>query len=181
MSGLKLALQYSYPPFQLGLCGPQDEKTKKILADFVANKKIDEREIRKILEQFQGAYAYYELIARCNNIDDPFDERVVRAYWTGNQLLENVPIEEIKRMVQEDFNLSEKAAQIPEGSKPHHSFHVMIIGSVTGRIKFNHKLRALCRISWKKVGNKWMSFHWNHPCEILDEDGLDNLKKYTIQ
>lgn len=36
------------------------------------------------------SYIYYLIIAESNNIDDPFHLNVVKAYWIGNELLENV-------------------------------------------------------------------------------------------
>lgn len=112
------------------------------------------------MEKFQGAYSYYELIAKSNKIKDPLDEKVIKAYWIGNDLLEKVKTEDLRKMIARDFSkpglLSKKAAlkkakEIPEGSKPHHSFHALVIGSVTGRIKLRGKLIDLCRISWGKV------------------------------
>ncbi len=48
-------------------------------------------------------------------------------------------------------NAFKKSKEIPENSKPHHSSHVFVIGSVTGRINLKGKLLDLCRISWGKV------------------------------
>ncbi len=116
MSGLKLAVLYGIKPFLLGFCGPQGKKEKKILLDFLNHKKVSLKEVRKILEQFEGAYPYYQQIAKSKKIKDPFDERAVRAYWLTR-----------------------------------HIHHVMIVGSVTGRIKLVGKLRDLCRICWGQV------------------------------
>jgi len=195
MSGLKLAALYGIKPHSLGFCGPKD---KGALLNYLKGKSASRqtgKKIRKILEQFKGAYPYYELIAKNNGIKDPFDERVVRAYWVGNKLLEKDP-------------------------KLYHCHHVLVVGSVTGRIKLEGKLKDLCRVSWGKVeelkvkspklkviyqplvGNKlrkpvekeidwdkdlvpkvkigdWVSFHWNQAVEVLTEKDVKNLEKYT--
>ncbi|OGZ32726.1 MAG: hypothetical protein A2V69_00825 [Candidatus Portnoybacteria bacterium RBG_13_40_8] len=200
MSGLKLAALYGIKPHSLGFCGPRD---KGILLKYLSGENISEKKIRKILEQFKGAYPYYESIAKSNNIKDPFDERVVRAYWIGNKLLA-------------------KAG----GAKSHHSHHVLVVGSVTGKIVLKGKLLDLCRIGWGRVisvkcktqsakiivkyqplaGKKklklgkltrkdidwdrdllsnvirvgdWISFHWNQAVEVLRKEDVKNLEKYT--
>lgn len=192
MSGIKLAVLYGIKPHSLGFCGPKD---KGILLSYLRGENIFEKKIRKILEQFKGAYPYYKLIAKSNGIKDPFDEKVVRAYWIGNKLLA-------------------KAG----GVKSHHSHHVLIVGSVTGRIVLKGKLLDLCRISWGKVikiKNKklkikyqplvknrlgkliekeidwdkdlvpdvktgdWVSFHWNQTVEVLTDNDKKKLEKYT--
>ena len=47
-------------------------------------------EIARRARQFDGAWAYLESIARAAGIADPLDERVVEAYWIGNDLLDRV-------------------------------------------------------------------------------------------
>ncbi len=128
MPGLRLAALYGIKPFLLGFCGPQDTKNKKILLNFLNNKGTSIKEVRKILEQFEGAYPYYKIIAKKNGIKDPFNIRVVRAYWVGNKLLE-------------------KAG----GFKSHHSYHVLVVGSITGRIVLKGKLLDLCRVGWGRA------------------------------
>jgi len=60
-----------------------------------------EREIRKKLEDL-FSYLYYRVIAESNNIKDPFDVRVVKAYWIGNELLENIEASAVKRDLLEE-------------------------------------------------------------------------------
>lgn len=159
-SGIKLAALYGIYPHQIGHCGSRRKFIHYQIYDFLCGKKVPSQKIRKILEGFKGAFFYYKLIAKSNNIKDLFDERVVRAYWIGNKLLEKVKIEDLRKMIAKNFakpgllpkKLAEKKArEIPEGSKPHHSFHVLMIGSVTGRIKLEGKLLDLCRVGWGKV------------------------------
>lgn len=200
MSGLRLAALYGIKPHLLGFCGPQGKKDKKILPNFLNNKTTSLKEVRKILEQFEGAYPYYKFIAKKNGIKDPFNEKVVRAYWIGNNFLKKA-----------------------DGIKSHHSYHVLVVGSVTGRIVLKGKLLDLCRVGWGRViklkvksqklqviyrllvGKKkiklgkpveeeidwdedllqkvkigdWVSFHWNQAVEVLSKDDRRNLEKYT--
>ena len=160
MSGVRLAVLYGIYPQQLGFCGPQDKSDKKTLLDFLLKKRTNQGKVREILKRFPAAYAYYRLIAKVNKIRDPFDERVVQAYWTGNELLDKVSSKALKEMVERDFSrpgllkkkeTQELAERIPQGAPPHHSFHVYFVGSITGRVKLNDKLRDLCRISWGKI------------------------------
>jgi len=166
--GLKTAALYGLKPHLLGFCGPQEKSSTRAVLKYLEGKKVSSKKIRKILEKFEGAYAYYKLIAKCNKIKDPFTENVVKAYWIGNKLLDMVPINSLREMIIKDFSrpgllsreLAEnKVRKIPLRSKPHHSFHVLVIGSVTGRVMLRGKLLDLCRVGWGKV------------------IGLDSLKK----
>lgn len=163
MSGVKLAVLYGLMPHQLGLCGSELDLTQKILRKYL-NGQTDEMKARAALKNFRGAYPYYKLIARVNKIEDVLDKRVVEAYWLGNELLEEITITDLRRMIIKDFSgagllsnsaAEKKAAAIPRDSKAHHAFHVLRIGSVTGSIDFTGqtKLKDSCRIGWGKVAN----------------------------
>ncbi|MBU1102681.1 hypothetical protein KJ853_03450, partial [Patescibacteria group bacterium] len=41
-------------------------------------------------------------------------------------------------------------------SKPHHSFHILVLGSITGRVNFegDTKLKDVCRVGWGRVIKK---------------------------
>ncbi len=160
ISGLKIAAHFGWRPHFLGLCGPKQARQEKLLQKFLQGK-ISAKKMRPVFRNFLGAYFYYKLIAKSNKIKDPFDKRVVSAYWIGNELLEKVKTENLRKMIAQEFVgpgllpkeiAAKKAAAIPRGSKPHHSFHVLIIGSVTGSVDFkNTGLKDLCRIGWGKV------------------------------
>ncbi len=156
MSGPKIAALYGLIPNRLGFCGPRQEKLK----DFISGK-ITTAQIIPTLKQFEAAYPYCQLIARKNDTH-PFNKKVVEAYWLGNEYLNKVTIEDLRQLIIQKFSapglLSKKAAirkaaAIPANSKPHHSFHVMVLGSVTGRVNFadNIKLQDTCRIGWGRV------------------------------
>ncbi len=158
MSGSKIAALYGLIPNKLGFCGPRQEK----LRNFIAGK-ITVSQIIPILKQFEAAYPYYQLIAK-KNCASPFDKKVIKAYWVGNELLKKVTADDLRQLITGKFSkpglLSkkealERAKKIPEKSKPHHSFHVMVLGSITGSIDFTGKtkLKDICRIGWGKVAN----------------------------
>ncbi len=159
-SGLKLAVRYCLPPFRLGFCGPCDRASQRALCDFASGKKISEGKVQKILEKFEAMYPYLCLIASSNKISDPFDERVARAFWVGNKLLDRVEAEDLRRMIMREFTkpklllkkeAEERTSRITGRMVPHHSFHVLVIGSVTGRVDLAGPLKELCRIGWGKV------------------------------
>ena len=160
MSGPKIAALYGLKPHTLGLCGPKEALRQQTLRKFLLGH-VSVNKIEKILKQFKGAYPYYKLIAKSNKIKNPFDQKVIKAYWIGNKLLDKVKIGDLRQMIIKEFSgpgllpkkiAIQKAVAIPENSKPHHSFHVLFIGSVTGSINFKSiVLKDLCRIGWGKV------------------------------
>ena len=130
MQGIRIAALYGFYPHRLGFCRPQKNSAKKTLLDYLSGEKISEQKIRKVLETFKGSFFYYKLIAKSNGIENPFDEKVVKAYWIGNQLLEKVPIDSLKKMIIKKFSrpgflskelVEKKASGVPLTSKAHHN------------------------------------------------------------
>ena len=160
MSGLKIAALYGLKPHQLGLCGSREAARNQTLQKFL-KKQASTQEAKQALEQFRGAYPYYKLIAKANRIKNPFTEKVVKAYWVGNELLDKVKTKDLRNMVARNFagaglldkkTAQRKADKIPEGAKPHHSFHVLFIGSVTGSVNFNStKIKDICRVGIGRI------------------------------
>ena len=158
--GLKLATAYGLAPNRLGFCGPQERKDRRKIRDYLENK-ISDSEIKAFLRKFEAAYSYLELIAKKNNLSDPFNYQVVEAFWVGNKLLDKVRGHDLKKMVLAKFIrpglLSEAQAEerlkfIPENSRPHHSFHVYIFGTITGRVSLKEaQMKDICRVSWGKI------------------------------
>jgi len=148
MQGLKISALYSFPPGRFGLCGMGEEASHEIL-DFLKGKKVSN--IKKILETFGGAFFYYKLIAKENKISDYFDEKVVRAYWIGNELLEKVRVSKLKEMIAKNFKKPKLAKKLPENSKAHHSFHVLVAGPMRKDLKMTEGMKDLCKISWGKI------------------------------
>jgi len=156
--GILRCARYAFMPNKLSFCGP--DKNRDLLY-YCQTGKIDGG-LNLILEKFQTLYPYLELIARANQIRDPFDERVIEAYWIGNQLLENIGKSALYHHLIDEQQLKKKlnpklfkqtVSKIPLGAKPHHSFHVFNVWKRTGNLDVAHTLSTmdLCRISWGKI------------------------------
>ncbi|PIQ69408.1 MAG: hypothetical protein COY22_01525 [Candidatus Tagabacteria bacterium CG_4_10_14_0_2_um_filter_40_13] len=151
--------KYAFPPNVLQFCGPVE--IGSIFESFKGDKKA--REIKNLLLQFSGAVPYLQLIAGSNGIKDIFDERVVGAYWLGNNLLGNVEVKDVYRHIEGRFkkNINKKdwhwliSGSMPE-AKPFHGFHVFDIYRRAGLLRSGDKNNILetmdkCRIGWGKV------------------------------
>ncbi|PIU75089.1 MAG: hypothetical protein COS76_02660 [Candidatus Portnoybacteria bacterium CG06_land_8_20_14_3_00_39_12] len=148
--GLLLCARYSVAPNYFGYCGP--DKNKSLIDHLKEN--IADSEVTHILKEFETLYSYLQLIAYANKIKDPFDERVVEAYWLGNSFLKNVSTiypSFLKEKLLLDKKINYKIFSLPV--IPHHSFHVFNIFKRTGNINSNHTLETMdeCRISWGQV------------------------------
>jgi hydrogenase maturation factor len=135
-----------------------------LLKQFITGK-LSIPQIIPTLEKFEAAYAYYQLIARKNKIASPFNKKVVEAYWLGNELLDKFTAKDLQELIIGQFcrpgllskkEARKRAALVPANSKPHHSFHVLVLGSITGRVDFtgNAKLKDTCRVGWGRVIKK---------------------------
>lgn len=148
MSGLKIAALYSFPPGRFGLCGMGEETSHEIF-HFLLGERVPKN--KKILETFKGAFFYYKLIAKENKISDCFDERVVRAYWIGNELLEKVRVSRLKEMVEKVFKKPKLAKSLPDFARPHHSLHVLVVGPMRKDLEMTEGMKDLCKISWGRI------------------------------
>ena len=155
VNGTTRFVRYAFMPNRLQYCGGDDNRT--ILEYAVAD--VREAPLVEMLRKFTGALPYLALIARRNGIQDPFDERVVEAYWIGNDLLERVEAKELYDHLTARYGreLSKRtmdrvAAKAPAGARPHHSFHVLDVWRQTERGR-NEVLATLdsCRVSWGTV------------------------------
>lgn len=157
--GALLFGRYAFPPNQLGYCGPDDHQA---LLDYVSSRSVDQGLV-ELERRFEGAYPYLRLIAEANRIPDPFDERVVEAYWIGNQLLERVEAQPMHDSLRARFAPRMKAAEfgwlaskLEHGARPHHNFHVFDVYMRAGLMNDERAGIALetmdsCRISWGRV------------------------------
>jgi len=148
--GLLLCARYSVAPNYFGYCGPNKNKS---LIDHL-KEDIADSEVIHILKEFETLYPYLQLIAHSNKIKDPFDERVVEAYWLGNSFLKNVSTiypSFLKEKLLLDEKINHKVFSLPV--LPHHSFHIFNIFKRTGNINSNHTLETMdqCRIGWGQV------------------------------
>lgn len=84
-SGNRLFARYAHAPNSLGYCGPESAAVLRA----VASGRSDE-DVTPVARQFSGAWPYQSLLANLAGIADPLDESVGRAYWTGNQLTDDI-------------------------------------------------------------------------------------------
>lgn len=156
--GILRCAQYAFMPNKLSFCGP--DKNNDLF--YYCHKQEADQGLNLILKEFQVLYPYLKFIARANRIKDPFDERVIEAYWIGNQLLENVSKSGLYNHLIDEQQLKKKLnkqllkkviSKIPLGAKPHHNFHVLSVWKRTGHLDIRHTLSSmdLCRISWGKI------------------------------
>lgn len=198
MRGLRKNLLYAIKPCLLGLCGPSNREVKNIILEFLRGKKtIDEKTLIEYSVQFKNAPQILKTIAEANGIKNQFDEKVVEAYWLGNELLKKCP-------------------------NAHHSYRVLFVGSPN--IAPVEKLASKCIVNYgkmEKIGSKCLfvktrplefengkaklgaeiihkiefdpdilpsitigntvSYHWDFACEVIDkqqaENLIDNLKR----
>lgn len=153
LDGMRLFARFAYMPNHLGYCG--GDVNAELGAYLTAGEADDG--LRRHLRTFAGAMPYLTLIASCNAIADPFDVRVVEAYWIGNALLERVDWGTYARDLHERFRgrLSGRVLEWlvgrPEaGARAHHAFHVF---EVSRRLELPGGDAALdlCRIGWGTV------------------------------
>jgi hypothetical protein len=85
-AGQRLFARYAYAPNQLGYCGPSDSAS---LAELASTGRTA-GDVGSIASRFSGAWPYLCVLAELTGIDDPLDEQLVRAYWTGSPLLDGV-------------------------------------------------------------------------------------------
>src|SRR3989344_6361488 len=102
--GLLLCARYSSAPNFFGYCGPPKNST---LLDHL-REEIGDNEVENILSEFDTLYLNLRLISFENKIKDPFDFRVVEAYWVRNDLLNNINSKDYVALLSEKFNLEKK-------------------------------------------------------------------------
>jgi uncharacterized protein DUF6390 len=128
-AGALLFARYAYPPNALGLCGADSPGTLLEYGDAGES----DGGLAELARTFEGAWPYLTLIADANRIEDPLDQRVVEAYWVGNELLAHVRPAKLARHVRERFRgrLGSAGERIPSivaaGAVPHHCFHVFAL------------------------------------------------------
>ncbi|MGI8912871.1 MAG: DUF6390 family protein [Chloroflexota bacterium] len=154
MAGSLRFIRYGFMPNRLQYCGGDDNKA---LVDYAAAK-VSDRGLTELLRRFTGALPYLQLIARANSIADPFDARVVEAYWLGNDLLQGVEVRQLYDSLLERFGKQLQGrtrdlvlGKAPAGACPHHNFHVLDVYSRVGPRGQSLDTLDNCRVSWGKV------------------------------
>jgi len=149
-SGLLLFIRYAFMPNHLGYCGGNENE---VLLEHAVEGRPDPR-LGPMLVKFTGAVPYLRTIAAANGIGDPFDLRVVEAYWLGNELLDRVEAADLYRSLDERFGAHLPAklrAQVlrkpPAGAKP----FVLDVYRHLESEQVGMAAMENCRISWGQV------------------------------
>lgn len=153
------AALYALYPNTFGFCGPAGRDKERLYQYLTLKSKVSDNQARELLGQFNAATAYMRLIATANSITDWLDPRVVDAYWIGNDLLERVRPEDLKELIRGLANegkiappaAEEAIARVHSDHRPHHSFHVFVIGGLSGQVERGSIGQELCRIGWGRV------------------------------
>lgn len=153
-SGLLQFIRYGFMPNHLGYCGGNDNE---VLFEHATDGRGDAH-LAPLLARFTGALPYLRAIAASAGVGDPFDARVVEAYWLGNELLGGVEAGDLYRTLDERFGrqltgqLREQVLRKPpQGAKPFHLFHVVDVYRHLEHQSIGMAAMESCRISWGQV------------------------------
>jgi hypothetical protein len=155
--GVSRCLQFAFPPNSLHYCGPEKQADIRGYLETHTN----DKGLHSLLTRFETLYPYLQLIAGANHINDPFDRRVVEAYWLGNRLLEKIPKHDFHTHLTDTLKIKKRlpknGSTVMDGilsfGLPHHTFHVLTIYVRTGNDVIAHTLHTMdsCRIGWGRV------------------------------
>jgi hypothetical protein len=131
--GMMRCSRYAFGPNRLHYCGPTASGASD---ELLSRQKAGESAgTGELLRKFETLYPYLLHIAGENGIRDPFDSRVVEAYWLGNDLLGKIGRGHFYRHLKDGLSMKRKmgaeafeggvAEKIRHGGLPHHSFHVL--------------------------------------------------------
>jgi Family of unknown function (DUF6390) len=158
MDGVLRCSRYAFGPNRLHFCGPDANRE---IWDYL-NEGFTDFGLQKLLKGFETLYPYLDRIARSNHITDPFDARVVEAYWIGNSLLDAVDKSTLHQYFIDDLRLKDKLPlktfrtleeRIGKGILPNHNYHILSVPKKMGAGDMGTNIDAIdsCRISWGKV------------------------------
>ncbi len=158
LDGITRCSRYSFGPNRLHYCGPDANRELKELIE----KDGQDFALSHLLKQFKTLFPYLRHIAKENNISDPFNEKVVEAYWLGNEFLDRVEKRRLHNFLVDDLRVKDKLKnkefdwleeKIGRGAVPHHSFHVLNIWDQRGHGDHLENLERIgeCIISWGMV------------------------------
>ena len=150
--------KYAFGPNRLHYCGP--DASAEVAAHI--REGVSDPGLQSLLKRFETLYPYLLHIAGESGIRDPFDPRVVEAYWLGNDLLGHIEKGHFYRHLKDGLSMKKKigaeafesgiAEKIRRGGLPHHSFHVLNVWKGMGEkmLEGIHDV-AECLVSVGKV------------------------------
>lgn len=132
MDGYELCIRFSGVPNAMRLCGPED--AVEPFRAYLEAKNRSEADVADLIERFEGLYPYLHVIAERTNRTFT-DEKVVEAYWIGNELLDELTKADYVRIIEllAERGLPASFAKrltrdLPAGLVPHHNAHVCYVG-----------------------------------------------------
>ncbi len=156
MDGIPLAARFSIATNRLNYCGPAQAESA-LYGAIVSGRGSPES--RRALEGFEALMPYLQAIGAQHGLD-PFDERVVEAYWIGNDLLDAFGLKAFRAILEGlqrrglPRSIAARLAQhLPAHPIPHHMFHVAFVGvgAVTGHVETTLPNLESCRPAWATV------------------------------
>jgi len=156
MDGVPLGARFSIATNRLQYCGPADAEPL-LYAAITKGERVEEA--RRALARFEALLPYLEAIGRKHHLD-PFDRRVVEAYWIGNDLLDAFErrdfldlLDGLTRRGLPRSVAHRLAEHLPDRPIPHHVFHVAFVGvgAVTGHVPTTLLNMESCRPAWGRV------------------------------
>jgi hypothetical protein len=188
MDGVLRCSRYAFGPNRLHFCGPDANRE---IWDYV-NAGYTDFGLQKLLTRFEALYPYLEYIAHENHIADPFDPRVVEAYWLGNELLRGVDKRTLHRHYTDTFRLKDKLPakkyhlledRIGLGMLPNHNFHVLNVPKRMGHqeVEATLSFKDSCRVSWgtvTEVSGPSITIEYQ---PLIEEDGTLSLGPLTTK
>ena len=147
MNGVDLAARYAFVPNRLHYCGQP--------TFIAALRSARPRTLETELKKFAAHYGYLELIA-AENGKKPFDLDVVRAFWTGNGLLDHVSSRAIGRfflhvLPKNPARALKLARNLPAGAVPHHSLNPLYVHFITDKVVRTIRNYDSCCVTWGKI------------------------------
>jgi hypothetical protein len=158
MDGVMRCSRYAFGPNRLHFCGPDANRE---IWDYL-NAGFTDFGLQKLLKGFEALYPYLKYIAHEHHILDPFDPRVVEAYWLGNELLRETDKRTLHTHFTDTFRLKDKLPiaqyrlledRIGHGMLPNHNFHVLNVPKRMGHqeVEATIDFKDACRVSWGTV------------------------------
>jgi len=158
MDGVLRCSRYAFGPNRLHFCGPDANRE---VWDYV-NDGYTDFGLQKLLRGFETLYPYLEHIAHENHIADPFDPRVVEAYWLGNALLDRTDKRDLHTYYIDNLHLKDTLPikkfrlleeRLGKGMLPNHTYHVVNVPKRMGHqeMEADPTFMDACRVSWGTV------------------------------
>lgn len=159
-AGEAMFARYAYPPNELGYCGSGDGRDLLEFADSRPDRSTGALDMVERARTFDGAWPYLQYLAAVSGAGSVMDQRVVEAYWIGNDLLTGGDPESFATAVRTAFAGQRGTDLDALHARPvpvaHHSFHVFSVYPWVGVLRRTGAPQALqvlnrCRIRWGQV------------------------------